>query len=443
MYGGSDPTRIAAAERTLPPSTGASAGGTRAVVGDPRGALWSGRSPEEASRPPGPVAFAGEPGAFAEDALLAFFGHVERVALPTFRSVFAAVTAGEAAAGVLPIENLVNGTVRENYDLLLEHDLVIGGEVVVPVRLCLAALPGERLEGIERVYSHLQAIGQAERFLRSRPWQLLTTYNTAGAGRLIAERGERGAAAVLSPRAASLFGLEVLVPDVADVPDNRTRFLVVARPDDGACPAWLAARAEQVAAVRGRASASGAAPAGVGVTPAGAGVAPPVAEVPPADVRAAPAGPATAPAGPATTAAGPVTAAVGPATARVGPVTTPVGPVTTPVGPVTTPAGSRAAGPDPGEAAPGPVPMRTTLVLAVENVPGALLRVLAVFAERGLNMSKLESRPSRERAWEYVFWVDLDGALHADEPEGADTLAALHRVTTMCRILGVYPSGEA
>jgi prephenate dehydratase len=338
MYVGSDPSLIEAAERERARST-AGAAGRRAELR--LGDVGSGAVP-------GPVAHAGEPGAFAEDALLAFFGDVERLALPSFRSVFAAVSEGQAAAGVLPIENLVNGTVRENYDLLLEHDLVIGGEVVVPVRLCLAAPPGERLEAIERVYSHLQALGQAERFLRSRPWQLLTTYNTAGAGRLIVERGERGAAAVLSPRAAALFGLEVLVEDVADVPDNRTRFLVVARPDDGACPVWLAARAEQVAAERLRSAGS---------------------------------------------------------------------------------AGTE-------------IPMRTTLVLAVENVPGALLRVLAVFAERGLNMSKLESRPSRERAWEYVFWVDLDGALRADEPDGAETLAALHRVTTMCRILGVYPSGE-
>ena len=143
----------------------------------------------------------------------------------------------------MPIENVINGTVRENYDLLIEHDLVIRGEVVVPVSLCLAALPGERIEGIERVYSHIQALGQAEAFLRSRPWQLLTTYNTAGAGKAIADSGERGAAAVLSPRAAALFGLEVLADGIGDLPDNRTRFLVLARPDDPPpTPARRAAR---------------------------------------------------------------------------------------------------------------------------------------------------------------------------------------------------------
>ncbi len=178
------------------------------------------------------VAYSGEPGAFAEDAARTYFGE-EAATLPVggFRGVFEAVASGVAAAGVVPIENLVNGTVRENYDLLLEFPLAIRGEVVVPVRLCLAALPGETLDGIERVYSHVQALGQADAFLRTRPWTLLTTYNTAGAGKSIADRGERGAAAVLSPRAAGLFGLEVLVDGIESDPDNRTRFLVVAARD--------------------------------------------------------------------------------------------------------------------------------------------------------------------------------------------------------------------
>ena len=100
--------------------------------------------------------------------------------------------------------------------------------------LCLAALPGQRIEDIERVYSHIQALGQAEAFLRGRPWQLLSTYNTAGAGKAIVDREERGAAAVLSPRAAALFGLEVLADEIGDLDGNRTRFVVIARPGGGA-----------------------------------------------------------------------------------------------------------------------------------------------------------------------------------------------------------------
>jgi prephenate dehydratase len=295
------------------------------------------------------VAFAGEHGAFAEDAVELYFPGAEAVPVPTFRDVFETVQgaapkpvqggpsntvqglrpAGESApptppaAGVVPIENLVTGTVREVYDLLLEHQLTISGEVVVPVRLCLAALRGESLEDIERVYSHTQALGQAELFLRSRPWQLLTTYNTAGAGRLIAEGKERGAAAVLSPRAAALFKLKVLAEDIQDVAGNRTRFTVVGR------------------------------------------------SVPEPE----------------------------------------------------TPAGER--------------PMRTTLVFSVRNEPGSLHRALAVIAAAGLNMSKIESRPSRDAAWEYVFWVDLDADVRGAATRMA--LAELEGVTTMLRILGCYP----
>jgi prephenate dehydratase len=274
------------------------------------------------------IAYAGEPGAFAEDAVLAAFGDVPRDAVASFRAVFDTVTAGDASAGVVPIENVIHGTVRENYDLLIEYDLGIVGEVVVPVRLCLAALPGQSIEGIERVYSHIQALGQAEAFLRARPWQLLSTYNTAGAGKAIADSGERGAAAVLSPRAAALFGLEVLADEIGDLPDNRTRFLVLARPG-ASVPALV----------------------------------------------------------------------------------------------------------DP------PALRRTTLVVAVRNEPGTLLAVLRVIAAHGLNMRKLESRPSRERAWEYVFWIDLDGDVA--DAEMAAALDEVRGVTTMTRVLGSYPSPDA
>lgn len=275
------------------------------------------------------IAYAGEPGAFAEDAVLTAFGDVPRVGLGSFRAVFDAVTGDAAAAGIVPIENVIHGTVRENYDLLMEYDLEIRGEVVVPVRLCLAALPGQRLEDIERVYSHIQALGQAEAFLRGRAWQLLSTYNTAGAGKAIVDAGERGGAAVLSPRAAALFGLAVLADDIGDLPGNRTRFLVLARPANGSVP------------------------------------------------------------------------------------------------PLVAPPGLR----------------RTTIVVAVRNEPGTLLAVLRVLADHGLNMRKLESRPSRERAWEYVFWIDLDGDIA--EPAMAAAIADLGGVTTMTRRLGSYPSPDA
>ena len=135
----------------------------------------------------------------------------------------------------MPIENVGQGTVREVYDLMLEHELVIVGEVEVPVRLCLAALPGQTLADITRVYSHAQALSQAEPFLAARDWLLLASTTTASAGAEIVRNHELGAAAVLSPRAAAVHGLEILADDIQSVPRNRTRFLVLARE---ARPLW-------------------------------------------------------------------------------------------------------------------------------------------------------------------------------------------------------------
>ena len=133
------------------------------------------------------VVYQGEPGAFSEEAVLGFFGEErERAAVPTWRAVFEAVADGSAAAGVIAIESSLAGTIRETYDLLAEfydRDVRIVGEVSVPVRLALLALPGQSLDGIERVYSHAQALVQADAFLRSR----------AVAGHDDLQHGRRGA----------------------------------------------------------------------------------------------------------------------------------------------------------------------------------------------------------------------------------------------------------
>jgi len=274
------------------------------------------------------IAYSGEPGAFAEDALIAFFGaEAERLAVGSFADVRDALLDGRAQFGVLPIENLVNGTVRETLDLVRDGALEIVGESVVPVNLVLAALPGVALEEVTRVYSHAQALAQSEPFLRTRSWQLLSTYNTAGAGAAIRDRNERDAAAVLSPRAATLHGLVELASGIEKDPGNRTRFWVL------------------------RSTASG-------------------AEI----------------------------------SARSG--------------------------------AP-----RTTLLVGVRNEPGTLLAVLQRIAAAGVNMSKLESRPSQGGDWEYVFWMDLDAG--ANDPALQGAMKELAAVTSELRILGSYPRGAA
>src|SRR6187402_1615102 len=183
------------------------------------------------------VAFQGEPGAFSEEAVLAYFGDaVEARPVPTWRAVFEAVASSEDQAGVVAIESSLAGSIRETYDLLSEFydaGVRIVGEVSVPVRLALVALPGQSIDWIERVYSHAQALAQADEFLRSREWQVLTTYNTAGAARMIADGQERGSAAIASPRVAAIYGLEVLADNVQSGDENRTRFAVLALEGSG------------------------------------------------------------------------------------------------------------------------------------------------------------------------------------------------------------------
>ncbi len=187
------------------------------------------------------VVYQGEPGAFSEEAVLGFFGEDrERAAVPTWRAVFEAVAGGSADRGVIAIESSLAGTIRETYDLLGEfydQGIRIVGEVAVPVRLALLALPGQSLDAIDRVYSHGQALVQADAFLRTRRWEVMTTYNTAGAARTIAERQERRAAAVASPRVAALYGLQILAADIQGGDENRTRFAVLAQVVGEALPA--------------------------------------------------------------------------------------------------------------------------------------------------------------------------------------------------------------
>ncbi len=262
------------------------------------------------------IAFQGEPGAYSEAAALVWGGPETRT-LPckAFDDVFEAVAGGRADCGIVPMENSIGGTIHRNYDLLLEHDLPITGEVEIPVAHCLQALPGTRLEDVKVVYSHPQALAQCEKYLKGLGVTVEAVYDTAGGAKLVAEKRLAGAAALASRRAAAVYGLEVLQEAVQDFESNLTRFAVIG-------------------------------------------------------------GPAAA------------------------------------------------------------APNKTTLVCALNSTPGALYNALGVFAQRHINLSKLESRPLRGRPREYVFYIEIDAG--RDEPACAAALAHLATLAQWTRVLGTY-----
>ena len=174
------------------------------------------------------LAYQGEPGAYSEAAALQFGGPtIETLPCKSFDEVFEAVVKKRATHGVVPLENSIGGTIHRNYDLLLEHELSITGEVELDVVHCLQALPGTTLPDVKTVYSHPQALAQCERYLKDLGVQVEAVYDTAGGAKLVSEQKLAGAAALASRRAAEVFGLEVLQEAVQDYEFNITRFAII------------------------------------------------------------------------------------------------------------------------------------------------------------------------------------------------------------------------
>jgi len=175
-----------------------------------------------------PVSFQGEPGAYSQEAIFALLGHhVATTPCLGFRGAFDAVHQGRAKAALLPVENSTTGSIHEVWDLMLTHDLLVVGELILPVHHALLAIPGTAIADITSVMSHPQALYQCEAWIGSHGWRAEPGTDTAGSARRVAELGDRTRAAIASPLAAAHYGLEVLAKNVQDVPENYTRFLLL------------------------------------------------------------------------------------------------------------------------------------------------------------------------------------------------------------------------
>ena len=265
------------------------------------------------------VAYQGVPGAYSEAAVVQHWGgETDPLPEPYLEDVFNAVESGEAGAGLVPVENTLDGSIARTYDLLKERSLTILGEAVFRVSHCLIVNPGVGLGDVKRVYSHPQALGQTRGYLAARGIEAVNYYDTAGAVKMIRDEGLRDAGAVASRRAAEIYGMVVLAEGIEDRKENYTRFLHV----------------------------------GHGAT--------------------------------------------------------------------------HPTGRD-----------RTSIAFTVDNRPGTLIAALHVLADRGLNLSKIESRPYTGRPWEYVFFIDFDA--HTEDPVAAEAIHKLAAYAGSLKVLGSYP----
>ena len=265
------------------------------------------------------VAFQGERGAYSESAVYMFFGDGTEVKpCRDLTEVFESVDKQEVPVGVVPVENSLEGSVNQTYDLFLTHNLKVSGEVIIRISHCLIANPSTSLEAVKTVYSHPQALAQCRSFLERLGSDLIPTYDTAGSVKILKEKGLKNAAAVASEKAAEIYGMKILAREIEDTPTNYTRFFVISKND------------------------------------------------------------------------------------------------------------SPKTGKD-----------KTSIIFAATHTPGSLYHALCEFAKRNINLTKIESRPTKQKAWEYNFYLDFEG--HRTEENCVAALNALEKSGAFLKILGSYP----
>lgn len=194
------------------------------------------------------VAFQGEPGAFSEAAAVQLLGAeiTTTVPRPTFDAVFRAIADGTADALLVPVENSLAGSVVRVYDLLLENDLTITAETILPIELHLIARPGTALADVHTVSSHPMALAQCERFFSAHPQlKRVPAEDTAGSVREALAHGDHSSAAIAGRRAAEHYGGVILAQNIQDNTENFTRFVLL-RPAADAARAMIASDARKM-----------------------------------------------------------------------------------------------------------------------------------------------------------------------------------------------------
>jgi prephenate dehydratase len=270
------------------------------------------------------VAYFGPAGTFAEQALLTQpdLAAGERTPFAGVPDVIAAVERRDVDGGVVPIENMIEGSVSVTLDTLaFDSDLLIQREIDLPVSLNLCARPGVTLADVRTVVSFPHAIAQCRAWSAKKipAAEARASHSTSDAAREVAKSKRTDMAAICNSLAAELYGLKVLARDIEDHPENQTRFVLV------------------------------------------------------------------------------------------------------------------------GRGVPAPTGHDKTSIVCFqrEDQPGSLLQILQEFAARAINLTKLESRPTKRGLGDYCFFIDCEG--HISDEVMADALRNLMAKQGKVKFLGSYP----
>ena len=175
------------------------------------------------------IAFQGEPGANSDEACRTHFPDYEPLACATFEDAFEAVKSGEAALGMIPVDNSIAGRVGDVHHLLPDSGLKIIGERFKPIRFQLMANRGAKIGDIRTVASMTIALGQCRKVLRKLKVRTEAAGDTAGAAKALSEKPDPTRAAIAPALAAELYSLDILMRDIEDEKHNTTRFLVMTK----------------------------------------------------------------------------------------------------------------------------------------------------------------------------------------------------------------------
>jgi prephenate dehydratase len=182
------------------------------------------------------IAFQGEPGANSDIACREVYPDWQPLPCPTFEDAFAAVSDGEAALGMIPIENSIAGRVADIHHLLPTSGLHIVGEHFLPIHFQLMATADASLDSLKSVHSHVHALGQCRKIIRRLGLKAVVAGDTAGSAREVAEAADPTRASLAPRLAAQVYGLKILAEDVEDEAHNTTRFIILSKTPARAAP---------------------------------------------------------------------------------------------------------------------------------------------------------------------------------------------------------------